>query len=854
MASIVVALLIFFILFAAIEAQKKTSNVIRLGSSLSPIRKPNSWLSPSGLFAFGFYPEKNGFAVGIWIIGHPNNTVVWTANRDYPPVSSNSTIEFTSDGRLILNHTQQATELDIAGFNVDVNTGRSRRAVSAHLLDSGNFMLYDNDSSVIWQSFDSPTDTILGNQTLYRDGELVSSVSSSSDHSRGRYCLLMQDDENLVAYPVNSTRPDPADAYWASDTSDLKMNSYTNLNLNFNGVLFLGENISNIQHTLANSSISSIVGNINHSVNEIIYRATLDDDGIFRLYSHRFVRNKTGSMVSVQWSAFQDRCQVVGFCGLNSYCSSNGSKPECYCYPGFVPFNPGKKFLGCYRNFTEHRCRSEKGGPGLVNITSLENLRWRGHSYSAVPMKKEDCRKSCLEDCNCGAALYFSRQCRKHKLPLRYGARNLRDSTTAFIKVSLGTSGAAKIPHQLTPDSPSNPIVVIENKRHLISILAVSLGSLACLCIVIASSTFFVYRHRVHKYKKLSNNTKLGLTTEEFSLRSFSYNELEEATQGFKEELGKGSFGTVYKGTLSGGGNKNIVVAVKRLENVPEEDEDSHREFRFQTEVTAIGRTHHRNLVQLLGFCVEGRRKLLVYEYMSNGSLANVLFKATDHQRRPGWKERVRIVLDIARGILYLHEECEACIVHCGIKPQNILMDDSWTAKISDFGLAKLLLPNHTTSITGRSRGVTVSSGPVSSYLAPEWQGQQQKQQQQLWKQDLISVKADIYSFGVVLLEVICCRRNIEVNVSNADEIILSTWVYKCFVTGELYKLVGDEWDECDEEIRADLKTLERMVKVGLWCVQDDPGLRPSIKSVILMLEGTMNILVPPHPSLLDNT
>ncbi|GMP51668.1 hypothetical protein CsSME_00017811 [Camellia sinensis var. sinensis] len=118
MASIVVVLLIFFILLAAIEARKKTSNLIRLGSSLSPISNPNSWLSPSGLFAFGFYPKRNGFAVGIWINGNLNNTVVWTANRDYPPVSSNSTIEFTRDGRLILNNTQQGTELAIADFVV----------------------------------------------------------------------------------------------------------------------------------------------------------------------------------------------------------------------------------------------------------------------------------------------------------------------------------------------------------------------------------------------------------------------------------------------------------------------------------------------------------------------------------------------------------------------------------------------------------------------------------------------------------------------------------------------------------------------------------------------------------------
>ena len=208
---------------------------------------------------------------------------------------------------------------------------------------------------------------------------------------------------------------------------------------------------------------------------------------------------------------------------------------------------------------------------------------------------------------------------------------------------------------------------------------------------------------------------------------------------------------------------------------------------------------------------------------MSNGSLADLLFKSESH---PSWRERVRIALDIARGILYLHEECEACIIHCDIKPQNILMDDSWTGKISDFGLAKLLTPNHIRSITGAGAGAR----GTGSYLAPEWQ-----------KHALMSVKADIYSFGVVLLEVICCRRNIVVNVSNADEIILSSWVYKCFDAGELYKLVGDE--------NVDSRTLQRMVKVGLWCIQDDPALRPSMKKVILMLEGTVDIPVPPNPS-----
>ena len=300
---------------------------------------------------------------------------------------------------------------------------------------------------------------------------------------------------------------------------------------------------------------------------------------------------------------------------------------------------------------------------------------------------------------------------------------------------------------------------------------------------------------------------------EEFTLRLFSYHELDSATDGFKEELGKGSFGAVYKGTMSKGGK---TIAVKRLEKAAEEGE---REFR--AEITAIARTHHKNLVQVLGFCIEGSRKLLVYEYMNNGSLADLIFKA---ERRPIWKERIRIALDVARGLLYLHEESEIRIIHCNIKPQNILMDDNWTAKISDFGFAKLLMPN-------QSRATMGAEG-TSAYLAPEWENNSL----------IISLKADIYSFGVVILEIVCCRKSIEINVSTADEIILSNWVYNCFAVGELEKLVEDE--------NVDFQQLERTVKVGLWCVQEDPALRPSMKNVILMLEGTVDIPVPPSPVL----
>ncbi|KAM7523555.1 hypothetical protein LguiA_013457 [Lonicera macranthoides] len=218
-----------------------------------------------------------------------------------------------------------------------------------------------------------------------------------------------------------------------------------------------------------------------------------------------------------------------------------------------------------------------------------------------------------------------------------------------------------------------------------------------------------------------------------------------------------------------------------------------------------IGKTHHQNLVKLPGYCLEGPKRLLVYEYMSKGSLADVLFK---HETQLYWEERIGIAKDIARGIVYLQEECEMQIIHCDIKPQNILMDEYRCAKVSDFGLAKLIKPDQTKRFTG-IRG-------TKGYVAPEWH-----------RNLPVTVKADVYSFGIVLFEIICRRRGVDMNL-NEEESILEEWVYQCFEDGELSNLVGDEV--------VDKQKLDRMVKVGLWCIHDEPSIRPSMKKVLLML------------------
>ncbi|KAF3440539.1 hypothetical protein FNV43_RR18823 [Rhamnella rubrinervis] len=792
MASVPFLLVFYVFLFphVSVKAATKNSNNITEGSSLSTNANNNSWSSPSGVFAFGFYPQGDGYAVGIWLVNQTGSTVVWTANRDDPPVSSNATLELTRDGVVLHQTDQQGKEIFIPAMLDNIS---SPAATSAAMLDDGNFQLLNASHHVLWQSFDYPTDTILGGQILLSSHQLVSS-KSTSDQSSGPFLLVMEVDGNLVSYP-NSR---PKISYWSSESSG---NYSAELSLNHSGFLLLQDSSKRPLRTWSNGDPGE-----NKTV---IYRATLDDDGIFRLYSHNF-RSNTSSRVKVMWSSVKNHCDVLGICGLNGYCQMSSN--DCFCYPGFVHIDPGNKFSGCYQNFTQVKCRDDEDNPRLrYNFTSFKNMSWADTPYAVPPLEEAACRSSCLQDCNCWAVLYTSTSCRKFNFPLRYGNQNPNISATALFKIVLEN---IVTPNQSRPVPENHGPMSIESKNSTIVILALSLGSVACLCFLFAISSFIVYKHRYRRYAKLLENAHLGLT-EDFSLQSFSYNELERATNGFNEEIGKGTFGAVYRGILSESGNK--AIAVKRLEKVVEEGV---REFR--AEMTTIGRTHHRNLVQLLGFCIEGSKKLLVYEFMSNGSLADRLFKAASP---PTWRARMRFVLDVARGIFYLHEECGVHIIHCNLKPQNILLDDTWTAKISDFGLARLLMPNQAKASMGLQ-------GTSIGYLAPEWQ-----------KNAMISVKSDIYSFGVVLLEIICCRRNIDVNVSTADEITLSQWVYTCFKAGELSKLVRD-----DDGV--DFPTLERMIKVGMWCIQDDPTLRPLMKDVILMLEGTLVIPVPPSPEL----
>nr|XP_025621212.1 G-type lectin S-receptor-like serine/threonine-protein kinase At1g34300 isoform X3 [Arachis hypogaea] len=298
----------------------------------------------------------------------------------------------------------------------------------------------------------------------------------------------------------------------------------------------------------------------------------------------------------------------------------------------------------------------------------------------------------------------------------------------------------------------------------------------------------------------------------------FSYKELQRSTKGFKEKLGDGGFGAVYKGTLA---NKSV-VAVKQLEGIEQGDKQ------FRMEVSTISSTHHLNLVRLIGFCSEGRHRLLVYEFMKNGSLDNFLF--VDDELQSGklldWDQRFNIALGAARGLTYLHEECRNCIVHCDIKPENILLDENYNAKVSDFGLAKL------SSATNHRHRTLTSVRGTRGYLAPEWLANLP-----------ITSKSDVYSYGMVVLEIVSGRRNFEVS-EETNRKKCSIWAYEEFEKGNIRGVI-DKRLFCEE---VKLEKVERLIMACFWCIQEQPSMRPTMSKVVQMLEGVVDIENPPPP------
>ncbi|XP_047320298.1 G-type lectin S-receptor-like serine/threonine-protein kinase SD2-5 [Impatiens glandulifera] len=253
-------------------------------------------------------------------------------------------------------------------------------------------------------------------------------------------------------------------------------------------------------------------------------------------------------------------------------------------------------------------------------------------------------------------------------------------------------------------------------------------------------------------------------------------------------------------------------VAVKRLKH-----ELDLAEVTFLAEVQTIGSIHHVNLVRLMGFCAEKSHRLLVYEFMSNGSLHEWIFPKKQVVTLR-WELRRKIVMDIAKGLAYLHGECRQKIFHLDIKPQNILLDENFDAKVSDFGLSKLIDKD-------QSKVVTNMKG-TPGYMAPEWLS------------SIITEKVDVYSFGVMVLELLCGRKNVDLLQADEEDMYLLSVFKRKAEIGRLLDLV----DKNSENMQINGEEVVEMMKVAAWCLQVDYVIRPSMAAVVQVLEGLASV------------
>lgn len=320
--------------------------------------------------------------------------------------------------------------------------------------------------------------------------------------------------------------------------------------------------------------------------------------------------------------------------------------------------------------------------------------------------------------------------------------------------------------------------------------------------------TIFIWFKFSRKLRRALIGNILGATELQRPNR-YSYRDLKEATNNFSEEnkLGEGAFGAVYKATLK----NETVVAVKKLDI-----SNSRAKADFETEVRLISNVHHRNLVRLLGCCSKGSELLLVYEYMKNASLDRFLYG--ENRGMLNWKQRRDIIFGIARGVAYLHENYHVTILHRDIKPSNILLDDEFQAKIADFGLARLL-PESQSHVSTKFAGTL-------GYTAPEYA-----------IHGHLSEKVDIYSFGIVILEIISGRKCSDMDVESTTEYLLRE-AWKQYERGT-HENLADSALELDEDEVEDLK---KMVEIALLCVQSPPSSRPTMSQLIMMIQSDRSI------------
>ncbi|KAL1537434.1 non-specific serine/threonine protein kinase [Salvia divinorum] len=757
---------IFLLLLLIIQSAACLSREEDTISAGVVIKDPQTIASQNQIYKLGFFtpPNTTNRYLGIFF-AFSQETVVWVANRYTPLKDSSGAVTLSRDGNLVIldgtNRTVWSTNLTTTSPVVNP---------VAQILDTGNLgmtlsMNVKTGKRVLLTAWKNATDPGIGSFTGGLD--VVSGTPQLVNWNEGR-------------------------PYWRSGQ--------------WNGLIFLGIKLMFYAYLEGFNVVK------NDSAGNFVY-TTPQINGFVTL-----TLNSSGSVTRKEWNGVEKRwdvvvtypeneCDVYGKCGPFGSCNALES-PICTCMRGFEPANEDEWGRGNWSNGCRRRSQLRCGDDGF------ERLRYMKVPDFAQPLPsgvQDECRTRCLGNCSCIAYAYDS------YIGCMFWSNTLIDTqefgsvgVDLYVRLSASEFGSHK-------------------GRKLYIIIPVTV-SFACICIIIFIARWLMVKRRGDKVKDTgiveagqmftTDSTAIVLRNEAKEvnigeLPKFTFEMLAKATKRFHEDnlLGRGGFGPVYKGILANGKE----IAVKRLSA-----ESGQGMQEFMNEVIVISKLQHRNLVKLLGGCVEKEEKILIYEYMPNKSLDACLFGSTNPTKKLlDWNMRYSIIEGIGRGILYLHRDSRLRIIHRDLKPSNVLLDQDWNPKISDFGMARIFGGNEDHGSTARVVG-------TYGYMAPEY-----------GMEGRFSEKSDVYSFGVLILEIIKGKKNTRYfNDELSLSLIGCAWKMWSEGNGLSFVEEGIASRETEEE-------MVRCIQIGLLCVQESPNDRPVIQTVLSMLSGEIVELLP---------
>ncbi|XP_057825232.2 G-type lectin S-receptor-like serine/threonine-protein kinase SD2-5 [Cryptomeria japonica] len=681
-----------------------------------------------GFFCYGS-PCDTGYQFATFFAIRDNNgklldmQMVWSSNREQM-VQENATLALTSTGVVLRD----------ADGTLIWSTNTSNHDFQGMMIqESGNLILFNMSSGIIWQSFDHPTDTALFGQKLKVGQKLTANTSPTNTSQVSLYYLQF---DNVSVYFFTE-----------------------------NGIAFQ-------QIPIPRGSLSFKIDSSGHlqfcSILEVVLRSKID-------YLSTFL-------------GILDVCDYPALCGKFFFCTDG----QCSCPiqgNAFYQIDATKPNLGCL----PHR-------PLACSDTSISSNRAHGHHFlelehvsyftyrynnPSIPqlVSRDYCQNLCLENCSCKAAFF------------RYGVNF--SSGYCYLESNVYS---LKMNNQSDVFYNSTAYIKVQSRSKQInySVIVIIVAALLFLFVCTWISKYQKCRRKMDEDEDNRVDWPAGLP-----LR-YSFQELQNATNDFSMKLGSGGFGSVYEGVLSDGSK----IAVKRLDRARQGQKE------FRVEVETLGKVDHLNLVRLKGFCADKAHQMLVYEHLPNGSLDKWIFSKKKHQNFLDWKTRYKVVLNIARGLAYLHEDCREQTIHFDIKPQNILLDQNFNAKVSDFGLAKLVNRE-------QSEVITLLRG-TPGYMAPELLNMH------------FTEKADVFSFGVMVVEILSGKRSRELSENGLFPLLP--------IKAEEGKLIDLIEEGLQDEQRSVSEEAVEVIKMGMWCVLEDFTRRPAMSTVVKVLEGLREV------------